>query len=129
MEPILTALYIGTMTLTSYRSVPNQTDSSPMFTSIGHHVNPYGAAVSRDLLASGKACYGDILVIQDTKSKEVWHKVVNDCMNQRHRTSVDMWVATYPEEKLIGRRKAAMWVLKSNARQCAKLKRKTKNGY
>jgi 3D (Asp-Asp-Asp) domain-containing protein len=102
---VLELVLLGaTMSFTSYRSVPEQTDSTPFHTSIGEHVAPGGCAVSRDLLKSGYVKYGDYLYIDG-------HGLcrVNDVMNKRHRNSVDVWVATYPEEKKIGYSKRTVW--------------------
>src|SRR5688572_15602061 len=120
MDPLMLAVYVGTMSLTSYRSVPAQTDDSPYITSIGHHVHPYGVAVSRDLLANGKACYGDALVIKDVRTGKTSIKLVNDCMAKRHKNAIDLWVGSYPEEKAVGRSKAQVWVLRSPERRCKK---------
>lgn len=50
MKLVIVGLLLGQMTITSYRSIPKQTDSSPHYTSIGEHVHPHGCAVSQDLL-------------------------------------------------------------------------------
>ena len=106
MNLLLSALLIGNMTITSYRSIPSQTDSSPWITSIGERVHPHGVAVSRDLLAKngGPLNYGDLVYIEG-----FGFKVVNDCMHKRHKQSVDMWVATYKEEKAISVRQGRVW--------------------
>lgn len=88
---------LGNFTVTSYRSVPEQTDDSPFITSIGHRTHPNGVAVSQDLLKSGAVRYGDIVYIDGHG-----FKVVNDTMNPRHRNHVDIWVATKAEESAIG---------------------------
>ena len=38
---ILIVTLLGNLQVTSYRSVPNQTDNSPYFTSIGERVHPH----------------------------------------------------------------------------------------
>lgn len=91
-------------TITSYRPIPSQTDSSPTWTSIGDRTTMYGVAVSRDLLASGVVRYGDILKIEG-----LGLRVVNDTMNARHRNAVDVLVFTHAEEKAIGTRKGRVW--------------------
>lgn len=106
-ELLIAALFIGNMTLTSYRSVKEQTDDSPYWTSIGERVNNHGVAVSQDLLESGKVRYGDLLYIEGQG-----FKVVNDCMNKRLKNSVDVWVETLPEEHAVGKRKAKVWLIK-----------------
>ncbi len=119
------AILIGLMTLTSYRSVPGQTDSSPFYTSTGEHVSISGAAISQDRLCGAcrklhKRCkepsydkkihYGDVLYIKD-----IGFRVVNDCMGVRKHWKVvtkkgfkslfkkqtnwvDVWVETYKDE-------------------------------
>lgn len=110
MNLILTAVFIGTMTVTSYRSVPNQTDSSPWITSIGERVHPHGIAVSRDLLKKngGPINYGDEIYVEG-----FGFKVVNDTMNKRYKSSVDIWVRTYAEEKKVGVQNRSLWLIKS----------------
>lgn len=114
MAPLAFVL-LSSMTLTSYRSVPNQTDASPYITSIGHHVHPYGAAVSQDLLASGEVCYGDVLYIPGYGLR-----TVNDTMAKRHTRWIDLWVATYAEEKSVGVRRMTPTVWISPNRFCPK---------
>lgn len=108
MNLILATVLIGQMTITSYRSVPSQTDSSPYYTSIGERVSPHGVAVSRDLLKrwGGPLDYGDLIYVEG-----IGFKVVNDCMAARHKNSVDIWVESYPEEKAIGVRKGCIWII------------------
>lgn len=92
-ELIVVAVFVGNLTVTSYRSVPSQTDDSPFFTSIGERVNGSGIAVSQDLLKSGKVHYGDVLFVEG-----VGWKVVNDCMNVRHKNAIDIWLETREQE-------------------------------
>lgn len=111
MNEILLALsLLGSMTVTSYRSVPSQTDSSPYTTSIGEKVNKSGIAVSQDLLKRGVVKYGDILYIEGYGLK-----VVNDTMNPRIKNHIDIWVATYGEEKKVGTRKLLIYKVKGAA--------------
>lgn len=106
-ELLLIGVFVGNLTLTSYRSVPEQTDTSPYWTSIGERVNSHGVAVSQDLLKSGIVRYGDLLYIEGQG-----FKVVNDCMNSRLKKSVDVWVETYEDEKAVGKRPAKVWLVK-----------------
>lgn len=116
MKLLLIATFLGNFYGTSYRSVPNQTDSSPNFTSTGEHVCSHGIAVSQDLLENngGPIEYGDVVYIEG-----LGFKVVNDTMNKRHKNSFDVWVATYKEEKAFdqryGRKKFKMWVIKKGS--------------
>jgi len=112
---ITEATLIGALWVTSYRSVQEQTDASPHFTSIGHHVSQEGVAVSPDLMASGTACYGDALIVEGEGVR-----VVNDVMHPRLQQSVDLWVDSYKEEKRIGKSKKKVWVLRSPTRYCNK---------
>jgi hypothetical protein len=124
MKLVLIAVLIGKLTVTSYRSVPSQTDSTPFHTSTGAHVEPGGAAVSRDLLCGAcrklhKRCkhpeykkkihYGDWLFVEG-----YGFRFVNDCMSntstirvngKRKRriitNQIDIWVSSYKEEKTV----------------------------
>lgn len=109
MKLVLAALLIGKVVVTSYRSVPNQTDSSPYYTSIGEHVHPHGVALSRDLLKrwGGPIDYGDTIYVEG-----IGLKVVNDCMNERYTNRVDVWVATYDDEKRINVKRGRVWLIK-----------------
>jgi 3D (Asp-Asp-Asp) domain-containing protein len=106
---ILEALLLGTLTITSYRPVPAQTDASPTWTSIGDRTTKFGCAVSQDLLKSGKIHYGDILYIEGYGTK-----VVNDTMHPRHKNAIDMLVFTHDEEKAVGTRHLKVWKLSAN---------------
>lgn len=120
----LSLVFLGLFQITSYRSVPSQTDASPFITSIGEHVHPHGIAVSRDLLcpkAIGKTkkhkrmkCsnkdklhYGDWVFVEGYGIK-----VVNDVMHERHKQSIDLWVSTHAEEKAVQVRKGEVWLIK-----------------
>lgn len=89
-------VFLGTMTATAYRSVPEQTDSSPFITATGGRVHENGVALSRNLLKrwGGLVNYGDIIYVED-----IGFKVVNDTMNKRHFNHIDIWVKTSKEEK------------------------------
>ncbi len=94
MNLILISVFIGNLAITSYRSVPEQTDESPFTTSTGERVCKDGVAVSQDLLKSGVVKYGDWLYIQG-----VGFKRVNDTMNARHKRHLDVWVGSLKDEK------------------------------
>jgi len=106
----LITLFLGSMQITAYRSVPNQTDSSPYYTSIGERVHPHGVAVSRDLLKrfGGPIDYGDTLYIEG-----FGFKVVNDCMHERHRQAIDIWVVNKIEESKIKIQRKRVWIIHS----------------
>lgn len=128
MKIILIGVLLGNMTITSYRSIPEQTDSTPFITATGEHVSPHGIALSRDLLKrwGGSVAYGDYIYLEGYGIK-----VVNDCMadywcvqyelikSKRRcvkkkyiRKHVDIWVKTAREEKEIGWRKGNLMLIK-----------------
>ena len=109
-ELFLAVILIGNMQITSYRSVEAQTDDTPFITATGDRTHHNGIALSRDLLHrwGGPIDYGDLLYIEGFGFKRV-----NDCMNKRHKNSVDMWVATYEEEKAVGVRQGRIWLIRS----------------
>lgn len=128
---ILISLFLGNLQVTSYRSVENQTDSSPFYTSTGERVKTGGAAISQDLLCGAckklhKRCahpeypkrihYGDHLYI-----KNVGLVTINDCMGKvktyklptlngykkvfrRQLKAIDVWVARKENEKAFHRK-------------------------
>jgi 3D (Asp-Asp-Asp) domain-containing protein len=108
MNLVLITILIGNMTITSYRSIPRQTDSSPWITSIGERVHPHGIAVSPDLLKKhgGPLNYGDVVFVEG-----YGFKIVNDVMHKSKRQSIDIWVATYAEEKSIGVTGGRIWLV------------------
>lgn len=109
MDPTLLIVALSTLTITSYRPVPDQTDNSPTWTSIGDRTTKYGVAVSQDLLKEKKVKYGDILLIEG-----IGMKVVNDTMNIRHKRHVDILVFTHKEEVKIGTQKRKVYVIREN---------------
>ncbi len=108
-ELLFIAILVGNMSITSYRSVPEQTDSTPFITATGEHVHSKGVALSRDLLWrwGGPIKYGDIVYIEG-----YGFEVVNDTMHFRHKKHADIWVATYQEEKEIGWTSGKVWLIK-----------------
>lgn len=109
MNPLLVTIFLGSMTVTSYRSVPNQTDNSPYYTSIGDRTSEKGIAISQDMLCgacrrlhkrckepnySKKLHYGDLLHVED-----VGFRFVNDVMNKRYKNRLDVWVKSYKAEQ------------------------------
>lgn len=118
-------LFIGillnsSMTITSYRSIKSQTDSSPNFTSIGDFTHKGGCAVSRDLLSrwNGPCNYGDYIYVEslgiykindvmgDTGYDRVAHK------RFKIRQHIDLWVSSYDEEKKIGLQHHKVFLIK-----------------
>src|SRR6185295_18965861 len=106
---LIIGLLLGNLTVTSYRSVPNQTDSSPYFTSTGERVHKGGAAISRDLLKrwGGPVDYGDYVLIEGFGIYKI-----NYCMGQTKwdkvnhkripiKKPIDIWVSSLEEERRI----------------------------
>lgn len=105
---ILVLLFIGSLQITSYRSVPNQTDSSPWLTSIGERVTIHGCAASQDLLwPNGPLHYGDLIEVEG-----FGYYFVNDCMHKRIKKAIDIWVPTKTEEQRIGISNRKVWRVK-----------------
>lgn len=104
---------LGEFTVTAYRSIPEQTDSSPWRTSIHQRVNENGIAVSQDLLAAGIVHYGDVVYLEG-----IGYKIVNDCMNIRHKQRFDIWVPTHKLEKefhdAYKGKKIKIWLIQKN---------------
>lgn len=135
MKLVAVMVLIGELTVTSYRSVPQQTDSTPYHTSTGAHVEVGGVAVSRDLLCGAcrklhKRCahpeyekrihYGDWLFVSG-----YGFRFVNDCMSDTSsirvkgkvkrriiRNQIDLWVRTYNQEKSVGVKKLEVYKIK-----------------
>jgi len=109
MNLIMAAILIGSLQVTAYRSVPQQTDSSPFITSIGERVTVRGCAVSQDLLSKtgGPFNYGDLLYIEG-----VGFRFINDTMHSRNKQHIDLWVLTYQEEKKVGISSKKVWLVK-----------------
>lgn len=113
--------------MTSYRSVPAQTDSSPLYTSTGERTSISGVAVSWDLLCGAcrkahrrcrepemtewKLHYGDCLYVD-----QIGFRIVNDIMGKHKRYKIstkdgikrvfkrqnqwiDVWVQEYKDER------------------------------
>lgn len=141
---IITATYLQPLKITSYRSVENQTDSTPFHTSTGQRVHPHGVAVSRDLLCGAckklhgrcshpeyeeKIHYGDWLLIEGIGLKNV-----NDCLapasivsktkSYRIERQLDCWVSSLEEEqkhhKKFGFNKLKVWRINNYVAQTQK---------
>lgn len=111
---VLNLILVGALTITSYRSVPEQTDDSPYFTSIGDRTGIHGCAISPDLLCplaigqykvhtrnmctyKEKLHYGDWLQIDGVGIREI-----NDVTHPKIHNTIDVWVETYAQEKAFG---------------------------
>lgn len=107
-------ILLGMLTVTSYRPVAEQTkpectSRDHCRTSIDDGITKFGVAVSQDMLADGRVHYGDILFV-----KGYGYRVVNDCMNKRHRNSIDLLVLTRNEEKAVGIRHLQVYVVRES---------------
>lgn len=111
---MIEAILISSFTLvTAYRPVPEQTKPEcrgryGCTTSIGENVSMLGAAVSQDLLASGKVRYRDVLFIPG-----IGYRIVNDCTHHRLRNTVDVFVYTLDQEKAVKPHRSSVWVIKT----------------
>lgn len=111
---VIEAILISSFTLvTAYRPVPEQTKPEcrgryECTTSINENVSMLGAAVSQDLLASGKVWYRDVLFVPD-----VGYRIVNDCTHARLRNTVDIFVYTLDQEKALKPRRSSVWVIRT----------------
>lgn len=121
MNTLLTIL-LGSFIVTSYQSIPSQTDSTPYITSTGDFTNPGGVAVHPSLLCPrakypvnkaqtrwklcrrGPQCawkdklhYYDVVYIEDIGIRHI-----NDVMAWKTNMNAkwDVWVKTPAEEKL-----------------------------
>lgn len=109
---LIEAVLISSFTLiTGYRPVPEQTKPEcrgryGCTTSINENVSMLGAAVSQDLLASGKVRYRDVLFIPG-----VGYRIVNDCTHSRLRNTVDVFVYTLAQEKALKPHRSSVWVI------------------
>lgn len=113
-ELILIGVLLGNVQITSYRSVPSQTDSDPFITASGSYVHPNGVALSRDLLSrwGGSVNYGDIVYVEG-----IGFKVVNDCLAAKHKQWIDIWVPNLEAEKAFHKKwkdkKVNIWLVKT----------------
>jgi len=121
------AQYIGRETLTSYRSVREQTDDTPFNTSTGAHVRAGIVAVSRDLLCvncrrlhercacpvgTGQLHYHDWIYIDgvgyfevlDVMGSYTSHKVKGRWVRTPITNHLDIWVGSLAEEKAFEKR-------------------------
>lgn len=89
------------VTVTSYRPIKSQTDSTPDHTSIGTPAIMGICAASRDLLESGTLNYGDLI---DVPGLGIYK--VMDTMNNRHTKHIDILVYNITQERLVGWRKS-----------------------
>lgn len=100
---------IGTLTVTSYRPIPEQTrpecvNRHNCDTAIGDGITKYGCAVSQDLIAEGHIQYGDVLLVPG-----YGYRVVNDTMNKRITRAIDLMVFTKAQEKQVGVRQLQIY--------------------
>lgn len=129
-ELLVTLVLLGNMQITSYRSVPSQTDETPFITANGGFVHSNGVAVSRDLHVryGGTLNFGSIIYIENYGFKVVNDLMADwicldrprpqrksDCIKRKYqRRHIDIWVATYQEEKAVGWKMGKVWLIKTN---------------
>lgn len=106
-------ILLGTLQITSYRPVPEQTKSTCLNrhfceTSTGENVNELGAAVSPDLLESGEVRYGDALYIDS-----IGFRIIDDTMAAKNHRAIDVFVYTKAEEREIGIRHRDVYVIRA----------------
>lgn len=123
-ELVLTAIFIGNLTVTSYRPVKEQTDSTPFYTSTQEHVRAGGCAISRDLLCGAckklhgrcrhpnypkKLHYGDWLYVEGYSYRQI-NDVMGEYTKQRVngkikkipiKQHIDIFVWDYEQEKSV----------------------------
>jgi len=110
-ELLLVSVSTMTFDVTSYRSVPEQTDDSPFITAYGDHVFAGGCAMSRDVLGQS-VHYRDFIYVEVLDKPELSRFCyVNDTMNKRIKHGVDFWVATKAEERAVNVRKGRVYRL------------------
>lgn len=105
-------ILLGTLQVTSYRAVENQTkpgcnDRHTCETSIGDGLTMYGAATSPDLFKSGKVHYGSIIHIDGYGDR-----MVNDIMADKNHNAIDLFVFTHAEEKQVGVQHLKVYVVR-----------------
>lgn len=133
---VLIGTLVGSLTVTSYRPIPSQTDSTPLYTSTNEHIFKGGAAISRDLLCG--ACrklhnrckhpeypkrihYGDLLYVKDVGIMKVNDSMGSTKLDKRSgkritiKNSIDILVLSYSEEKAIGVKTKAVYKLREYA--------------
>jgi 3D (Asp-Asp-Asp) domain-containing protein len=103
-------ILLGTLTITSYRAVPEQTKpecKNRHFceTSIGENVSELGVAVSPDLLLFGKVSYREPIFIEG-----IGWRIVDDVMAAKNHNAIDVFVYTRAEEHAIGVRYLQVYV-------------------
>jgi 3D (Asp-Asp-Asp) domain-containing protein len=108
---IVKLVALGILVATSYRATPLQTkpscaDRHHCETANGENVSELGVAVSQDFLDSGVLHYGDCLYIDG-----VGFRLVNDCLNRRHKKHIDIFVYTLAEEKRFGVKHLQVWLV------------------
>lgn len=125
MNIALVGVFVGSLIVTSYRSVPGQTDATPFNTSTGERTSISGVAISQDLLCGAcrklhrrcahpeypkKLHYGDCLwiegagprIINDTmgvyKHYSVPTKTGKKILKMKQLNWLDLWMPKYIDE-------------------------------
>lgn len=130
---------IGNLTITSYRSVKEQTDSSPFYTSTNEKVRAGGCAISRDLLCGAcrklhhrckhpeygkKLHYGEWLYIDRYGFRQIndvmgaaQHYSVKTSRGRKHlfipiKQALDIWVEKWSEEHSVNVKHLNVYAIK-----------------
>jgi 3D (Asp-Asp-Asp) domain-containing protein len=105
--PANNRVFLGDRWVTAYQSRPEQTDSSPLYTSIGLRTSTNTLAVSQDWLREHELKYGDRVMVEG-----IGVRTVQDVMNRRHKRRMDVWVRCTIEEHMIGVKRRRVWLMK-----------------
>jgi len=98
--------YTRRLEVSAYSLRPCETDLDPSWSSFGPTV--YGqVAVSQNMIASGEFSRGDHLLIR-TPDGKVFFRVVNDQMNKRYKSNVDLLFQNTWLAKRFGRKQAVV---------------------
>lgn len=109
---LIEAILLGTLTVTSYRAVPEQTKPEctgryHCETADGENVSELGIAVSQDFIRSGQIHFGDVVYLPP-----FGYRIVNDVMAARIHNGVDLFVYTRAAEKKIGVRHLKVYLIR-----------------
>lgn len=90
------------VTVTSYTSRPEETDSTPYITACNTPVIVGGAAVSRDLFNLVGGCGKKVVLVG------YGSLTINDKLNSRYKNAIDIWSGDLKAARLHGRQTAEM---------------------
>lgn len=99
---------LGVCAMTAYTNRPQETDSTPNWTSISDRVRVGGIAASQDWIKSGKVRYGDIIFVPELGR----FFTVNDCMNERLKKRFDVFTFDLEEARRFGLKHVQVYLVK-----------------